>query len=129
MATKNPTHKKYCVSAAEKKVRVHEVFEQLLEGKATTTVAKFAMEKWGISIQTAYKYMELSNKLMAETLAGKKKDRINRAVVVRDRLIEKLIAQGGYAAALQGLADRDKMLGLYESDKNEVNVTIEVHQE
>jgi hypothetical protein len=119
---------KLCVSKAERKRRVHSVFELLVEGTATVAVVKFCMDEWDVAWGTAYHYIRAADKLMAKALAAKREDRISRAIAQREHLIEKLINAGQFAAAIQGLADKDKMIGLYEQPEHESNVTIEINQ-
>ncbi len=116
------------VTMAERKFRVHKIFEMLIAGKAAATVIKFGVEEFGVTAQTVGRYIESADKLMAETLKGKRKHKINRAVTQREVLIERLIETGNYGAAIQGLADKDKLLGLYEQGAAEVSVNIKVNQ-
>ncbi len=120
--------KAHMVSAAEKKMRINTVFDMIIEGKATTTIVKFCMSEWGVVQRTGYAYLTDADKILKNVLKVKKREKINRAVAQREFLIERLIDGGAYGAAIQGLADRDKLQGLYEQTDTDITVTIEVDQ-
>ncbi len=115
------------VTMAERKIRVNTVLDMIIAGKSTKTVIDFAMKTWGVSLQTAYKYINTGDKLLGETLKKDRAKKVNYAVAQREFLIEKLIEDGSYAAAIQGLADRDKLQGLYtQDDSPDATVVIEI---
>ncbi len=115
------------VSAAERELRVHEVFEMLIEGKSTTTVSKHCMEKWNITQRTSYNYMTSADKMIAATLKSKKVSKVNRAVAQRELLIEKLIDSNQLAMAAQVMGDVGKLQGLYaQDDVADVNITLKI---
>ncbi len=119
---------KHCVSHAEKKVRVHEVFELLLEGKASATVRKHCMEKWDMSFKGAGRYVEDADKLMTEVLKSKRESRVNRAIGQREKLIEKLIDGDQLAMAAQVMGDSAKLQGLYAQEDQAATINIKVSQ-
>ncbi len=116
------------LSNGERKVRINEVAELLIEGKSTASVRKHCSDKWDLKRDAISKYITAADKLIGEAMKGKKVAKIARAVAQRENLIEKLIDTKNYGAAIQGLADKDKLQGLYEQDAQEVNVSIEVVQ-
>ncbi len=119
--------KAHNISAVEKKLRIHKVFEMLIEGKSTTTVSKFCMEEWGVIQRTSYRYMQDADKMIAETLKSKKVSKVNRAVAQRELLIEKLIDSNQLAMAAQVMGDVGKLQGLYaQDDVADVNITLKI---
>ncbi len=111
------------VTKAEKKVRIHTVLDLIIAGKSTKSVIDFAMKKWGISQRSAYHYINDGDKILGETLKKDRVKKVNYAIAQREFLIEKLIEEGSYGAAIQGLADRDKLQGLYLQDDS-VDATV-----
>ncbi len=118
----------HCVSSAEKKRRVFEVFEMIIASKSSASIVKFCVDKWDVRVTTAYRYISLSNDLMKEHLQGKRKDKIRVAIHQREHIIEKLMGTKQYAAAVQALADKNKLENLYETDTHDVTVDIQVTQ-
>ncbi len=116
MKKRKPTPQR-SVSAAEKKLRIYQVFEMVIESKSTASIIKFCMDKWGITIGTSYQYLTGANKVMEEHLQGKRKDSIKKAIHQREFIIEKLMDSEQYAMASQALADKNKLEGLYAQDE------------
>lgn len=109
-------------SRSEKRKRVHLVFEMLIEGKATVTILTHCMDAWGVSKRTAYDYMQEADDVLKDMLKGKKIAKVNRAVALRETLIEKLIDNKNYPMAFQIMMDKSKLENLYEQPEEERHI-------
>ena len=115
------------MTPGEKTLRVHTVFNMLLAGKSSATVCEHCITEYKITRATAYRYMNLADKLMASTLKSKRIAKINRAVGQREMLLEKLLDTEQYAMAAQLMADTGKLQGLYEqTESTDVNITLKI---
>ncbi len=116
MKKRKPTPQR-CVSSAERKLRVYKVFELVIASKSTASIVQFCQKKWGVSLDTSYKYLASTNKVMEEHLKGKRSASIKKAIHQREHIIEKLMDSEQYAMAQQALADKNKLEGLYAQDE------------
>ncbi len=124
MAKKTPQR---CVSSAERKRRVYEVFEMIIESKSTASIVKYCMEKYGVTLDTSYKYVASADKVMSEHLQGKRKDSIKKAIHQREHIIERLMDSDQYAMASQALDSKNKLEGLFtESETTDATVVLKI---
>ena len=116
------------VSSTAKKVRINTVFEMLIEGQATVAISDYCMDTWGVTRSTSYQYMRDADKMLSEILEGKKVSKVNRAVALRETLIQKLIESKNLPMAFQIMMDKSKLENLYAQSQTDVDVNIEVKQ-
>ncbi len=116
------------VSPKDKEMRIHTIFKMLSEGYATATIHDHMEEKWKLGQRQRTDYLRWAYASMKKMMSIEKETLIAKTLHQREFVIENLSKSGNFAMMSQAIADRDKMLGLYEKEEIDANVTIKVKQ-
>ncbi len=116
------------VNQKDKAMRVHVIFKLLCEGSSTATVHEYMEENWGLHDRQRRSYLKWAYDEMKKMMAVEKDIHIAKTIHQREYVIENLSKSGNFAMMSQAISDRDKVLGLYEKETIDANVTIKVTQ-
>ncbi len=112
-------------STAEVNRRVAQVFGYMVEGKATHSIHKLVKDEYGVCTKTVENYIQRANKDLRRMMETKKNDALNRGIMLRETLIERMIGNDQLAVASQVLDSKNKLEGLFETEaKTNVNITL-----
>ena len=124
------TKKKYPLSQGSKHItaiRVEEVLGLMVKATPTHEIIRLMRGKYEVTESTVFRWLQKARKDVLKMYQTKKEEHLADTLLIRAELISKMVEQGGYAAASQAVADRDKLIGMYEqTDAQDINITLKI---
>src|SRR5262249_8340988 len=94
--------------------RVEEVLEFRLLSAPFRAIRQHAADAgWNVSERQLWRYIEKSDKILAEERERDREKNFNKAIAQRDALFGRAVSVSDYRTAHGILQDRDQLLGLY----------------
>ena len=94
----------------------------LLERKPPSFVLQFIAQKWDLEQRQAYNYIRLARKEWQKNFKNNKRAGMGYHLAKRKTLYDKLMEQEDYRGALEVSKDESKLLGVYPTEKHDVNI-------
>lgn len=113
-------------SKAQRLLRERQVMEMLLSGHNRPAILQFASENWGVVNRTTDDYIKAATAEIATTEAKARENAISKHLARRNLYRKKAIAAGDLRLALEIDRDEAKLMGLYPSDKVDINQSGEI---
>ena len=112
----NPLDKANGTSRDEKRRRIQEVANQILEGYSTTDIIEYGTKTWDVQVATIRAYITVARRAIRTDYSGDRKRRVSFAVKQRNRLFNRAMAMGDLGNALAAIKDVSKLRGDYPTE-------------
>lgn len=87
---------------AELNSRIHELYEGICKGKVTSTLVRFATEKWGVNRRQAEEYIARARELLAEQFRKRQPKFLTELLAKMEAVFQKAFHDGVACSAADG---------------------------
>ena len=109
------------ISQVEMEKRVYQV-SLLLRRKPTSFIIEYMIKTWGIERAQAYRYIRLARKEWKKYFEKLKGDGIAYHITQNRDLKDKAMTDGDYKLAFDIAREEAKLMGVYPTEKHDVNI-------